>query len=84
MYGQPDIYGNHPDLLDEDSYGVLLEGLRVGIKEKQIAYILGKLRDLYDDGKLDKAQKKAKRLADIVVKYQALKPEYVPDTEMQA
>lgn len=84
MYGQSDAYGSHPDPLDEDSYGVLLEGLRAGIKEKQIAYILGKLRDLYDDGKLDKAQKKAKRLADIVVKYQALKPEYVPDTEMQA
>jgi hypothetical protein len=87
MYGLPDMYGSPHNSADQDAgldeFG-LFEKLRAKQKEKKIATLLGKLKELYEKGRLDKCKKHAEKLAEAVEKMAKLDEGWEPDEETQA
>jgi len=87
MYGHADIY-NSPESLgnhDDDDFGFLGIGggapgigIHIGKKARQrkwdarLAKTMGKLKELFDKDKLDKAQNRAKKLTKIVSKLEKI------------
>ena len=76
-------FGGVHGMSEAEVYG-LFEKLRARLKKRRISKILGKLKTLFDKGRVDKARKKAKRLEKVIRKLQSLEPDYVPDEEEEA
>ncbi len=89
-----DLYGAHDfddfgaDDEEDDDYGFLGIALTKKARQKKwnkrLARTLGKLKKLHEQGKLDKARRKAKKLDKIVTKLEKVEDGFEPDPEVVA